>query len=271
MSAPAALSIAGSDSGGGAGVQADLKTFAALEVYGFSAITAITAQSTTEVRAIHPVPPEIVRAQLEAVLDDAAISVAKTGMLYQPETVQVVAAVARARGLALVVDPVAAAEKGASLTAEPAAFAAALVRDLFPCARVLTPNLDEAARFLGRRPSSPAEMVEAGRALIALGASNVAIKGGHLEGDPVDVLVEGDGTVTVLESQRVASRSTHGTGCTFASAIAALLARGRTVRDAVTGAQRFVRDAIAAAPAQPDVGRGRGPLHHFHRFHAWPR
>lgn len=255
------LSIAGSDSGGGAGIQADLKTFSALGCFGMTAITAITAQNTLGVRAIHSVPPDMLRAQIDAVVEDIGVEAVKIGMLHSPETVAVVAdAVRRYQLPHVVLDPVMVATSGDRLMAEETIDA--LVRELFPLAQVVTPNLDEAALLL-RRPIEGAEVLEdAARALRAMGAQAMLLKGGHLVGDDVvDVLVEADGTATRFGAQRIATPNGHGTGCTLSSAIAAYLALGDTLQDAVQKAREYVLGAIAAGAAVR-TGAGAGPLNH---------
>jgi hydroxymethylpyrimidine/phosphomethylpyrimidine kinase len=241
---PAVLTVAGSDSGGGAGIQADLKTFAALEIHGVSAIAAITAQSPKEVREVFVIPPEIVRAQMEAVLDDFDVRAMKTGMLWSAQTIEVVASVIGSRGLRAVVDPVMVSTSGRSLMEEGALDRVASV--LMPAAYLLTPNLDEARALLGDGPRDADEMEQAARRLIARGARNVLVKGGHLPGAPIDVLVTEEGRRHRFEGERIEAR-THGTGCTYSAAIAALLARGADLVEAVQSAHAFVRGAIAAA------------------------
>lgn len=254
-----ALTVAGSDSGGGAGIQADLKAFAALGTHGLSAITALTAQSTTEVRAIHDVPADFVRAQLATVADDFRIDAAKTGMLASPEVIDVVAEFFEGRPIPLVVDPVMVASSGARLVAEAAV--ERIVGRLFPRAALITPNLDEVAVLLGRRPTDVAEMEAAGRELLALGPVAVLVKGGHLLGDPTDVLVTRS-TIRRFGGPRIPTQATHGTGCTYAAAITALLAHGVPLVAAVDTARHYLQGAIAHAPS--GVGRGHGPLHPLH-------
>jgi hydroxymethylpyrimidine/phosphomethylpyrimidine kinase len=255
------LTIAGSDSGGGAGVQADLKTFAAHGVYGTSAITAITAQNTMGVTAVHPLPADLVTAQIEAVAADLEIHAVKTGMLATTATVEAVAAAIASLELPfVVVDPVLVAKSGDRLL-EPDAVAA-LVAELLPRAFVVTPNIPEAEVLAGFSIPNLAAARRAARKIRALGPRAVVVKGGHLEGPQVvDILWDGDAVVE-LRGERIPSTSTHGTGCTFASAIAANLALGRTLHDAVAEAHAYVRGAIVNAPG---LGRGRGPLHHFWR------
>jgi len=258
-----ALTIAGSDSGGGAGIQADLKTFSALGVYGASVITALTAQNTLGVRAIHAAPPDFVAAQLDAVAEDLRIDAVKIGMLGSPAVIEAVAAgLERYRPPAVVLDPVMVAKSGDRLLAEEAI--GALRQRLLPLATVVTPNLPEAAVLLGEASAaSEAEMLAQGPRLRALGAPAVLLKGGHLEGpQSTDFLFSGSGALR-FESPRVATRNTHGTGCTLSSAIAALLARGRALADAVRDAKAYLDGALAAADTL-GVGAGRGPVHHFH-------
>ena len=256
------LSIAGSDSGGGAGIQADLKTFAALGCFGMTAITAITAQNTTGVRAVHAVPPDILRAQIDAVFDDIGADAVKIGMLQSAELAGVVAQTMEAYHVRqLVLDPVMIATSGATLL-DPAALDV-LQHRLFPLALLITPNLDEASFLVRRQLSTPQEMVEAARELQARGARAVLIKGGHLAGELVqDVLVLPGGTDPLwLRAPRIATLNSHGTGCTLSSAIAAHLALGATLVEAAQAAHQFVRDALAAG-AQARTGHGSGPLNH---------
>ncbi|MBK6684137.1 MAG: bifunctional hydroxymethylpyrimidine kinase/phosphomethylpyrimidine kinase [Deltaproteobacteria bacterium] len=255
-----ALTVAGSDSGGGAGIQADLKTFAALGTHGLSAITALTAQSTTEVRAIHEVPADFVRLQLETLGDDFRIDAAKTGMLASPSVIEEVALFFEARPIPLVVDPVMVASSGARLVGTAAA--QVIVERLFPRAALITPNLDEVEILLGQRPQDVDEMTAAGRELLTLGPAAVLVKGGHLSGDPTDVLVTRSAT-RQFTGPRIPSSNTHGTGCTYAAAITALLAHGLPLLAAVETARTFLRGAIAHAPT--GVGRGAGPLHPLHQ------
>lgn len=256
-----ALTVAGSDSGGGAGIQADLKTFAALGTHGLSAITALTAQSTTEVRAIHDVPADFVRLQLETLGDDFRIDAAKTGMLASVQVIEEVALFFEARPIPLVVDPVMVASSGARLVGTTAA--QVIVERLFPRAALITPNLDEVEVLLGQRPKDVEEMTAAGRELLTLGPAAVLVKGGHLEGDPTDVLVTRAMT-RQFTGPRIPTTATHGTGCTYAAAITALLAHGLPLLSAVEAARTFLRGAIAHAPT--GVGRGAGPLHPLHQW-----
>ncbi len=258
---PRVLSIAGSDSGGGAGIQADLKTFSALGCYGMTAITAITAQNTQGVRAIHGVPPDILAAQIDAVVEDIGADAVKIGMLHAPEVVRVVAQAIRRHGLHhVVLDPVMVATSGDRLIAEETV--AVLVQELFPLATVITPNLDEAELLLGRRIDGVTALEPAAHALLALGAQNVLLKGGHLQGDEVvDLLLQPGCAPLRLASPRIASRNVHGTGCTLSSAIAAHLALGHALEDAVRRARSYILGAIAAG-AEVRTGHGHGPLNH---------
>jgi hydroxymethylpyrimidine/phosphomethylpyrimidine kinase len=260
---PIALTIAGSDSGGGAGIQADLKTFAALEVYGASVIAALTAQNTQRVAAVHAVPAAFVTAQLDAVFGDLAVGAVKIGMLGNADVVAAVAAgLARWKAKNVVLDPVLVASSGTRLLAPDAI--TVFKRDLIPRARVVTPNIPEAAALLEDKPAtSEAEMQAQAERLLALGAKAVLIKGGHGGGaESVDLLVDKE-SVTRLAAPRIATRNTHGTGCTLSSAIAAGLAKGHDLAISVRDAKDFVTAAIAAAD-QLAVGQGHGPLHHFH-------
>lgn len=265
---PIALSIAGTDPTAGAGLQADLKTFSALGVYGATVATALVAQNTTGVQAIQEIPPAFVRAQMDSVFSDLAVAAVKIGMLSQPEIIEAVAAgLAAWAGPPIVLDPVMVAASGDPLIADAAVDV--LTKRLFPMARLITPNLFEAARLLGRAPAaSEAEMVEQGEALLALGPAAVLMKGGHASGaESADALVEPGRPPVWFRAPRVATRNTHGTGCTLSSAITAGLARGLSLEEAVGGAKRYIAAAIAAADRLA-IGRGRGPVHHFHAL--WP-
>ena len=259
-----ALTIAGSDSSGGAGIQADLKTFAALGVYGASVITALTAQNTEGVRAIHAAPADFITAQLDAVFADLTIAAVKIGMLGEVPAIAVVAAALdRYRPRNVVLDPVMVATSGERLLSEDAV---GRLRDLIRRVGVLTPNLPEAAALLDLPVAhDETEMRAQAESLLALGAGAVLIKGGHGSGpESVDLLIDAAGCRR-FAAPRLARRNTHGTGCTFASAIAAGLAKGLALDSAVGGAKAYVSAAIAAAD-RLGVGSGRGPLHHFH---AW--
>jgi hydroxymethylpyrimidine/phosphomethylpyrimidine kinase len=260
---PRVLSIAGSDSGGGAGIQADLKTFSALGCYGMTAITAVTAQNTLGVTAIHGVPVEVLKAQICAVMDDIGVDALKIGMLHSPELVRVVAwAIDEYRIERVVLDPVMVATSGDRLIAEETI--GVLVSELFHRATLVTPNLDEAALLLGGAISTIAALDDAAARLLALGAHAVLLKGGHLPGDEVvDVLAMRGEALQRLQSSRIASGNVHGTGCTLSSAIAAGLALGLSLPQAVAEARRYVLQAIATG-AQVRTGSGHGPLNHGH-------
>ena len=255
------LTIAGSDSGGGAGVQADLKTFAALGCFGMTAITALTAQNTTGVRAIHAVPLAMLAAQIDAVVEDIGVDAVKIGMLHSAPTIQTVAAALDRHQLRRVVlDPVMVATSGAALI-DPSAIAA-LVRLMFPLALLVTPNLDEAALLVGRPLHTEADMADAARQLLAMGARAVLLKGGHLAGNTVaDLLLQAGAPPLWLRAPRIDTPNTHGTGCTLSSAIAARLALGDDLAQAVQKARDFVREALAAG-ADVRTGAGSGPLNH---------
>ena len=257
-----ALTIAGSDSGGGAGIQADLKTFAAHGVYGTSAITAITAQNTLGVNAWQALPADLVTAQIEAVAGDIGVDAVKTGMLANAAIVEAVAAAVRSLELPqLVVDPGMVAKGGDRLLEEDAL--QAIRTELLPQAHVITPNIPEAEVLAGIRISSIETMREAGRRILTLGPRVVVVKGGHLAGpDSIDVVCT-SGQQVELSGPRIQTQHTHGTGCTLASAIAANLARGLEDLDAIREARAYVEGAIRNAPG---IGRGRGPLGHFWRF-----
>ena len=255
---PVALTIAGSDSGGGAGIQADLKTFHQFHVYGTSAVTAITAQNTTGVTAIHPVPIEDVRAQIDAVVSDLRPTAAKTGMLATAELAEAVASALREHALAAyVLDPVMVATSGDRLLERDAESA---LRDrLLPLSSIVTPNLEEAEILTGMEVRSLEQMSRAARALVDAGAGAALVKGGHLEGDAVDLLWDGH-EERLWRHPRIDTRHTHGTGCTLSAAITAALAAGAPLPDAVGRGVRFVARAIETAPG---LGAGRGPVNHL--------
>jgi hydroxymethylpyrimidine/phosphomethylpyrimidine kinase len=262
MSIARALTIAGSDSGGGAGIQADLKTFSALGVYGASVLTAITAQNTVRVTAILDLPLDLIAAQIDAVATDIGFDATKTGMLSSAAIIELVAAKIVEHGLRpLVVDPVMVAKSGDRLLREDAV--AALRERLVPLATVVTPNLPEAEVLAGRPLDSPAARREGAKAILALGPQAVLIKGGHLPGPPIDLYY--DGAFVEVPADRLTSPNTHGTGCTLASAIAAGLAKGLSPLAAVREAKAYVTEAIRAAFP---IGHGHGPVHHFYRW--WP-
>lgn len=262
-----ALTIAGSDSGGGAGIQADLKAMSALGVFGASVITAITAQNTQAVTAVHGVPLDVIAAQIDAVLSDLDVKAIKIGMLATPEIIHTVARGLEAFKGPVVLDPVMIAKSGDALLAQEAV--RTLREVMVPAATVLTPNLPEAACLLDATPAqSPDEMAAQGQALCDLGAGAVLMKGGHGSGDVChDLLVDPSGIVATFQAPRQNTRNTHGTGCTLSSSIAAGLARGLPLRDAVAQAHDYLQGAIARAD-ELKIGAGHGPVHHFHRL--WP-
>lgn len=255
------LTIAGSDSGGGAGIQADLKTFAALGCYGMSAITALTAQNTQGVTAIHAAPADFLTAQIDAVLSDIGADAVKIGMLHAPDIVRAVAgAIDRHALRQVVLDPVMVSATGAPLIEPPAV--QALIGALFGRVALITPNLDEAALLLGHPIASVAEFEPAAQALLALGARAVLLKGGHLAGDSVvDVLARAGQAPLFMREPRIETANLHGAGCTLSSAIAAHLALGLNLTDAVQAGRRFVRAALGAGAAVT-TGHGVGPLNH---------
>ncbi len=255
------LIIAGSDSGGGAGIQADIKTVTALGAYAMTAITAVTVQDTMGVHGVHAVSVAIIRDQIVRVLDDIGADVVKTGMLVNANVVDMVADIlrARAKGIPAVIDPVMIAKGGAKLLDGNAV--AVLKKKLLPLATVVTPNAPEVAALTGLKVESADDLVAAGKALLVLGAHAALVKGGHLKGETIsDALVSKDG-VQLYRSARIAGTSTHGTGCTLASALATGLAQGFTLEDAVARARAFVQAAIRTAPG---FGHGNGPLNHGH-------
>ncbi len=253
------LVIAGSDSGGGAGIQADIKAITAMDAFAMTAVTALTAQNTLGVHGVHAAPPEFLRLQMECVLDDIGADAIKTGMLADSATVELVAEVlaARAPGVPLVLDPVMVAKGGASLLAAEAV--ATMKRVLLPMAALLTPNLPEAELLAGMAIADVSAMQRAAELLLSFGVPAVLLKGGHLPGaEVVDLLVTAEGT-REFRSARIATRHTHGTGCTLASTIAAGLAQGMELGDAVSRARAYVQAALFSAPG---YGRGHGPLNH---------
>ena len=260
------LTIAGSDSGGGAGIQADLKTISANRCYGMSVITALTAQNTLGVTAIHAVPVDFVAAQMDAVLSDIGADAVKIGMLFSPELIRTVADGLRRHGAKnIVLDPVMVAQSGDKLLQDEAV--AAIKEHLIPLADLITPNLPEASVLLDREITSEADLSAAATDLAAMGAGNVLIKGGHLESENSDdCLYLGDEQrLVTLAGERVVTRNNHGTGCTLSSAIAAYLARGEDMETAVRLGKDYITGAIQAGAAY-EIGRGNGPVHHFFRF-----
>lgn len=261
-----ALTIAGSDSGGGAGIQADLKTFSALGVYGTSAITAITAQNTQSVTAIEELTPHIVATQINAVLSDMNVNAIKIGMLSSPQIITTVADCLKTFTGPIVLDPVMIAKSGDALLRPDAV--SALISNLLPIATVLTPNLPEAARLLGqtKEATTPDEMQAQGMALLELGPKAILMKGGHAKGKVCTDLLITSNKVSKIEAPRIATKNTHGTGCTLSSAIAAGLAKGYDLDTSVSKAHAYLQTAIANADAL-NIGAGHGPVHHFH--HVW--
>ena len=258
---PVAMTIAGSDSGGGAGIQADLKTFSALGVFGTSTLTAITAQNTVGVTAVHEIPTDVIAAQIDAVVTDIGADAVKTGMLSSPEIVTTVADAIRRHGISnLVVDPVMVAKSGDRLLRAEAI--ATICDELIPLAKVVTPNIPEVEDLTGRSIESDDDARQAAQAIIDMGAKSVVIKGGHRDGPPTDILYDGAEFIE-FTAERIPSTSTHGTGCTFASAVAAGLAHDLDTPTAVKQAKEYVTAAISAAYP---IGQGHGPLHHFHAF-----
>lgn len=258
---PRVLSIAGSDSGGGAGIQADLKTFAALGCFGMTAITALTAQNTQGVRAIHGVPPAMLLDQIDAVVEDIGVHATKIGMLHSVEVVQAVTqAIARHQLKRIVLDPVMVATSGAVLISPDAV--AELVRQLFAQADLITPNLDEAALLVGRPLQNENDIETAAKELLDKGAQAVLLKGGHMAGETVsDLFISRSGASFWMRAPRIASPNTHGTGCTLSSAIAAHLALGHALPEAVRASHAYVRAALSAS-AHVRTGHGSGPLNH---------
>jgi hydroxymethylpyrimidine/phosphomethylpyrimidine kinase len=257
------LTIAGSDSGAGAGIQADLKTLAALKVYGMCAITAITAQNTLGVKNVQVIPPQIVGEQIDAVVEDLGVDAVKTGMLANTEIIKIVAQkVKQHKLIKLVVDPVMMAKSGDKLLEEEAILAYKKI--LFPLSLIVTPNLDEAGYLVGSAITSVEEMKEAARRLHQLGPRYVLVKGGHLPGqDATDILFDGS-TFFQYSSPRIFTKHTHGTGCTFAAAIAAWLALGAEVPEAVKRARDYLQQIMQAGL---ELGKGCGPLHHMYPYY----
>lgn len=260
---PIALTIAGSDSSGGAGIQADLKTFSALGVYGATALCALTAQNTKGVSAIHPVPPAFIREQLDAVFSDLAVTAVKIGMVGSEGAIVAVSeGLSRWCSSPIVLDPVMVAGSGDPLLDEGAEFA--LRSYLLPIADIITPNLPEAARLLNASQATDERMmVNQGELLLGLGAKTVLVKGGHGGGnEAVDIFLDGKDVVR-LAADRVQTRNTHGTGCTLSSAIAAFISHGFSMLDAVRHAKIYLTDGLLAAD-ELQIGQGHGPVHHFH-------
>jgi len=263
-----ALTIAGSDSGGGAGIQADLKTFSALGCFGMSAITALTAQNTVAVTAIHEVPPDVVAKQIDAVIEDIGVDAVKIGMLSSPEIIATVADRLRAHEVdRIVLDPVMVAKSGDKLLRDESIDA--LKTQLIPLATIITPNMPEAEVLTGDRLETNEDLEEASKTLAGLGPMSVLIKGGHFTTENSDdclyVRTGGEPEIHWFADKRVDSPNTHGTGCTLSSAIAAHLARGRGITDAVRLSKGYISEAITAG-ADYEIGHGHGPVHHFYRL-----
>ncbi|HJV45551.1 MAG TPA: bifunctional hydroxymethylpyrimidine kinase/phosphomethylpyrimidine kinase [Bacillota bacterium] len=258
MSIARALTIAGSDSGGGAGIQADLKTFTARNVYGMSAITAITAQNTLGVQGVHVVPLEMIEKQIDMVIEDLGVDAVKTGMLGTSDVIELVAQKLKQHKVTrLVVDPVMIAKGGAKLLEDEAV--ASMISQLIPLAAVITPNIPEAEVLTGRKITTVEDMVQAAKDIISMGARGVVIKGGHLVGEPLDIFYDGR-ELTYYEGKRIQTRHTHGTGCTFAACIAAELAKGREIRKCIETAKAFI---TAAIQNELGLGTGHGPTNHW--------
>lgn len=261
MKIPKAMTIAGSDSGGGAGVQADLKTFAALGVYGASTLTAITAQNTVAVTTVHDIPTDVITAQIDAVLTDIGADAVKTGMLSSSDIIECVCEALEVHGVQrLVVDPVMIAKSGDALLREDAI--GSLRTRLLPLAMVVTPNIPEAEALTETTIVSDADVRRAAEAVVGMGARSVVVKGGHREGPATDLFYDGK-EFKEFTAPRFDTVNTHGTGCTFASAVAAGLARGMVVTDAVALAKDYVTEGIRHSFS---IGQGHGPLNHFYRF-----
>ena len=258
---PTAMTIAGSDSGGGAGIQADLKTFAALGVYGTSVLTAVTAQNTVGVTAVHEIPTDVISAQIEAVIADIGVGAVKTGMLASSPIIECVASQLQRHSVAwLVVDPVMVAKSGDPLLRDDAT--EALRTYLVPLASVITPNIPEAETLTGMKIVSEMDIRQAAEKLVSMGAKAVVVKGGHRDGPATDIYYDGS-LFHDFTADRIETSNTHGTGCTFASAIAAGLARGMNMLDSVGLAKDYVTEAIRRSFS---VGQGHGPLNHFYKL-----
>lgn len=260
-----ALTIAGSDSGGGAGIQADLKAFSAQGVFGMSVITAITAQNTMEVRGVQNIDIEMIQAQIEAVFDDIEVGAVKVGMLSSPDVVEVVAnTLKRYHPNCIVLDPVMISKGGHHLLQEEAIWA--LKKKMIPLATMITPNIPEAEVLTGKTIATNEEMKDACIAIHSLGAETVLLKGGHLDGDPNDLFYDGE-KFHWFPGKRIETKNTHGTGCTLASAVTANIAKGHTLIESVQLAKQYITMAITHSLA---IGNGHGPVHHFHEFYDNP-
>ena len=260
------LTIAGSDNSGGAGIQADLKTFSALGCYGMSAITALTAQNTQGVQGIQGIPPEFVTAQIQAIMDDIGVDAVKTGMLFNAPIIQSVAKFVRENPVSsLVVDPVMFAKSGDRLLLDDAI--ATLIKELLPLATVLTPNISEAQAILGYAIESREDMEKSAKDLCQMGPKAVVVKGGILMKDSSDdCMFVRDGEIHWLQEKRVKTKNVHGTGCTFSAAITAFLGRSHSIEDAVVEAKKYLTGALKAGADRP-LGKGKGPVMHF--FQTW--
>lgn len=256
------LTIAGSDSCGGAGIQADLKTFSALGTYGMSVITAVTAQNTTGVWMVREMDEEIVSKQINCLFDDIDINAVKIGMVSSVAIINTIGTCLQKKGATIVLDPVMVSKSGCHLLKPEST--EKLIRVLFPLARVVTPNLFEAEVITGDKIETVAQMQEAAVKIHKLGACNVVVKGGHLTGDAVDVMFDGS-EFNLIRGTRINTSNTHGTGCTFSSAIAAYLARGCEVHDAVKKAKKYINGAIENSL---ELGHGVGPTNHFYKFYS---
>lgn len=259
---PVALTIAGSDSGGGAGIQADLKTFSALGVYGTSAITAITAQNTQGVSGVSSVAPEMVCAQIDAIFSDIEVDAVKIGMLHSPEIIRAVSRMlGKYQPRFTILDPVMIATSGDKLIQDDCVNL--ILTELFPKATLVTPNLDEAEFLTGMKITDTKTLELAGKKLLAYGCKAILMKGGHLPSDEMtDLLIYADGTTLLFSEKKIDSKNTHGTGCTFSSAIAAHLAKGYSLETAVSESKKFITEAIRSG-ADFQTGKGHGPLNHF--------
>lgn len=262
---PIALTIAGSDSGGGAGIQADLKAFSALQVYGASVITAVTAQNTCVVNAVHEVPADIIATQIDTVLADLDVNAIKIGMLFSPKIIEKVANSLLNIDIPIVLDPVMIAKSGDKLLQDAAI--ETMLEKLFPMSALITPNLPEAAVILQQAEAQNIEeMQQQAEALLSYGATAVLLKGGHGKGDVcTDLLVSIDGLNLQLNATRIVTQNTHGTGCTYSAAIAAVLAKGFDLPTSVRDAHAYLQQAILASD-QLKIGSGHGPVHHFHNM-----
>ncbi|RXT15229.1 bifunctional hydroxymethylpyrimidine kinase/phosphomethylpyrimidine kinase [Ammoniphilus sp. CFH 90114] len=253
-----ALTIAGSDSGGGAGIQADLKTFTVRKVYGMSAITAITAQNTLGVEGIHPIPLEMIAKQIEMVIEDIGVDAVKTGMLGTSEIIELVAdRLKRYEVPYVVVDPVMVAKGGAKLLQDDAV--KSLITSLLPLASIVTPNIPEAEVITGKPIHTLDDMLRAAKEIVDMGAKSVIVKGGHLEGEPIDLFYDGV-EITTFKGIRIPTRHTHGTGCTFAACLTAELAKGHEMIDCIRTAKAYITAAISK---ELGLGKGHGPTNHW--------